>query len=236
MVAPLSPTPRAVLFDLDGTLADSMPSIAAALVETLAAFGHDTTVERVMPAFGPSMQKIIRRVAPVSEEEADAIYQAYLPTYYERYMPGTKPLPGAEALLDTLVMQGTALAIVTSKIEVGARAFLDQLGWGERFACVVGRDTSPAIKPAPEPALHALAALDVPASESAFVGDTTEDMECARAAGVATIVALAAEHDRDRLRAAGATHVCRSLTKIQRLLTAPQTGRDGADSAPASGA
>lgn len=213
-----------------------MPSIAAALVETLATFGHDTTVERVMPAFGPSMQQIIMRVAPVSEEEADDIYQAYLPTYYERYMPGTKPLPGAEALLDTLATQGTALAIVTSKIEVGARAFLEQLGWDERFACVVGRDTSPAIKPAPEPALHALAALDVPASESAFIGDTTEDMECARAAGLATIVALAGEHDRDRLRAAGATHVCRSLAEIQRLLTAPQSGRDGAESAPTSGA
>ena len=208
-----------------------MPSIAAALVETLRSFGHGTTVERVMPVFGPSMQEVIRRVAPVSAAEAGDIYQEYLPVYYEQYMPGTKPLPGAETLLDTLALQGTPLAVVTSKIEAGARAFLDQLGWSDRFAIVVGRDTTTAIKPAPEPALHALASLDVPASGSAFVGDTAEDMQCARAAGIDSVIALSGPHGAERIRDAGATHVCDSLAEVQRLLTAPATGPAGVDGA-----
>ena len=86
----------AVLFDLDGTLADSMTSIAAALVETLGEHGHHTTVEELMPNFGPSMQHVIRHVTAVDAAEAERLYQTYLTNYYDHYMPRTPPIPGAE--------------------------------------------------------------------------------------------------------------------------------------------
>ena len=78
----------AVLFDLDGTLADSMTSIAVALAETLGEQGHRTSPEELMPHFGPDMRWVIRRATGVDEAEAERLYRIYLPNYYERYMPG----------------------------------------------------------------------------------------------------------------------------------------------------
>ena len=209
----------AVLFDLDGTLADSMTSIAAALVDTLASHGHVTTVEQLMPLFGPSMPAVIQRVVPVDDAEAERLYQAYLPNYYERYLPRTRPIPGADGLLEELAAL-MPLAVVTSKIEDGARSLLAQLGWAEHFAVVVGRDTSGGIKPSPEPVHHALAALGVDAARAAFVGDTEEDMRAAAAAGVATRVDLTVIRSEQQLRAAGATHACPDLAAVRTQLLA----------------
>lgn len=210
--------PRAVLFDLDGTLVDSMPSIAAALVETLASFGHETSVGELMPLFGPSMPLTIQQATGVSPQQAGDIYAAYLPRYYEQYMPDTSPIEGAEALLGALVAAGAPLAIVTSKIEQGARDLLANLGWTPHFSVVVGRETATAMKPAPEPALHALAALERSPSQAVFVGDTAVDMECARAAGIPTVVGFTLIRSAEELREAGATHVCGTLQAVGELL------------------
>ena len=208
----------AVLFDLDGTLADSMAAIAEALVETLATFWHATTAEQVMPAFGPPMADVIERVVHVDRAEAERIYEAYLPRYYRDY-PLSRPLPGAGDLVAGLGGR-VPLAIVTSKIEAGARSLVEHLGWSEYFAVVVGRDTTNGIKPSPEPVLHALTELRVEAARAAFVGDTEEDMRAAAAAGVSTVVGLVEIRGERELRAAGATHVCANLAAVGRLLDA----------------
>ncbi len=212
-------TLAAVLFDLDGTLADSMTSIAEALVDTLALHGHQTNVEQFLPLFGPSMPETIRRVVSVDEAEAERLYQAYLPNYYERYLPQTEPIPGAGELIEELAAR-LPLAVVTSKIEDGARSLLAQLGWSDYFSVVVGRDTSSGIKPSPEPVHHALEALGVDAADAAFVGDTEEDMQAAFAAGVATRVGVIAIRSEQQLRTAGATHVWPDLAAVRSQLLA----------------
>lgn len=211
---------RAVLFDLDGTLVDSMPSIAAALLQTLAEFGHTTTAEAMMEAAGPSMTLLIQHLTGVAGEQAETIYASYLETYYGAFLTQATPLDGAEPLLDRLAAAGVALAIVTSKREDGARSLLAHLGWSERFPVVVGRETATAIKPAPEPALHALAALDLPVDAAAFVGDTGEDMQCARAAGIPAIVGLTTMRSAAQLREAGATQTVASLDEVAEALLA----------------
>ena len=188
-----------------------MPSIAAALVETLASFGHETSVGQLMPLFGPSIPLTIQQATGVSSQQAGDIYAAYLPRYYEQYMPHTSPIDGAEALLGKLATAGTPLAIVTSKIEQGARDLLEQLGWTPHFSVVVGRDTATAMKPAPEPALYALAKLGLPPDAAAFAGDTGEDMRCARSAGIPIAVGLTVIRSAEQLREAGATHTVASL-------------------------
>jgi phosphoglycolate phosphatase len=221
MPAPPTPLPGpldAVLFDLDGTLADSMASIAEALVATLEGFGHRTTVEAVFPAFGRNLVDIIQAVAPVDRPQAERIYADYLPRYYDDYMPQTRPLPGADTLLAELARVALPLAVVTSKIEAGARDLVGHLGWSAHFAAVVGRDTTPELKPSPLPVRHALATLGVEAAGSAFVGDTEEDMAAASAAGLPAIVGVVAIRDARQLRAAGATHVCDDLDAVRRLL------------------
>ena len=213
-----SATPRAVLFDLDGTLVDSMPSIANALVETLATFGYRVTTEALIPTFGPSMPEIISTVTGVDAERAKDIYAAYLLVYYEQYMTQAPPLAGAEALLQRLAGDAVRLAIVTSKIERGARAMLEHLGWSDRFGVVVGSDTAGIHKPSPKPALHALHALDVSPGDAAFVGDTAEDMRCAVAAGIPLAVGVQGAHGTDLLRSGGAAHVCDDLDGVASVL------------------
>ena len=226
----------AVLFDLDGTLADSMHSIAEALAETLGGQGHRTSPEELMPHFGPGMQRVIRRAIGVDEAEAERLYALYLPNYYERHMPDTPPLPGAGELLEELAAR-LPLGVVTSKLEAGARTLIANLGWSERFGPIVGRDTIGVMKPRPEPLLHALAELGVAGERAAYVGDTGEDMEAARAAGVAVRVGVTAIRSEQQLREAGATAVCRDLFAVRALLVAVLEGAAGGppSAAPAAG-
>lgn len=219
--APPLPVPLdAILFDLDGTLADSMTVIAEALVDTLSRWGHTTTVEALMPHFGPKMQEVIQAATGVSDEEADRIYADYLPRYYGEYMARSRPLPGADALLDALAPTGLPLGIVTSKIEAGAHDLLAQLGWTDHFGVVVGRDTTPAMKPSPVPVRYALDALGADPARTVSVGDTEEDMRAASAAGVASIIGLTVIRAPEPMRAAGATHVCEDLDAVRSLLLA----------------
>ena len=216
--APLPDPPDAILFDLDGTLADSMTVIAEALVDTLERFGHTTTVEGLMPHFGPRMQEVISAATGVSLDEADRIYADYLPRYYGEYMARSRPLPGAGALLEALAPTGVPMGIVTSKIEEGAHSLLAHLGWTGHFGVVVGRDTTPEMKPSPVPVRHALDALDADASRTVSVGDTEEDMRAASAAGVAAIIGLTVIRTPEQMRAAGATHICDDLDAVRGLL------------------
>ena len=225
----------AVLFDLDGTLADSMHSIAEALSETLGEQGYRTSPAELMPHFGPGMQSVIRRAVGVDEAEAERLYALYLPNYYERYMPDTPPLPGAGELIEDLAAR-LPLGIVTSKLEAGARSLVANLGWSEHFGPIVGRDTTGIMKPRPEPLLHALAELGIAGDRAAYVGDTEEDMQAALAAAVAVRIGVTEIRSEQQLREAGATAVCRDLFALRALLVAVLEGLTGPPAAaPAAG-
>ena len=213
----------AVLFDLDGTLADSMHSIAVALAETLNEQGYRTSPEELMPHFGPGMQSVIRRAIGVDEAEAERLYALYLPNYYERYMPDTPPLPGAGELIEDLAAR-LPLGIVTSKLEAGARSLVASLGWSAHFGPIVGRDTTGIMKPRPEPLLHALAELGIEGDRAAYVGDTEEDMQAALAAGVAVRIGITEIRSEQQLLEAGATAICRDLFALRALLVAVLEG------------
>ncbi len=213
--------PAAVLFDLDGTLIDSLRSMTEALVETLAARGRAVTVEAIVAAFGPPFEEVIASVGGVSLEEAADVADAYVPVYYGRYVHRALALPGADALIARLAAVEVPRALVTSRREDNAHAMLAHRGWTERFPVVVGHDTAAAAKPHPAPALHALAALEVEARGAAFVGDTAEDMACARDAGLATVVGMTHIRSERELRAAGATHLAADLATVGALLGVP---------------
>lgn len=210
----------AVLFDLDGTLADSVATVAEAAAASARAFGHELEEAQFVAAIGPSMVELYVSLLGVSEEEAEAMYADYLPRYAAEFIPRTPPLPGAGELLTALRERGVRLAIVTNKMEAGGRALVEALGWTSHFEVIVGRDTAPRAKPAPDPALHALACLSAEAERSVYVGDTVTDMECARAAKIATVIALGAGRDAAVLGASGATHVCADLAAVGALLLA----------------
>ena len=213
-----TPAVRAALFDLDGTLVDSLPTIAEATVEAFTRHGHPVTIEAVLPRIGPPMEVVARELTGVGTEESQAMYTSYQDLYYTEYIQRTPPNPGAHALVDALSAAGVALGVVTNKNEFGGRLMVTVQGWDGRFGSIVGCDTASHPKPSPEAALFALRALEVPPAEAALVGDTEFDMNCGRDAGLAYVIGITGARTAAHLRAEGATHVFDTLAEVGTLL------------------
>ncbi len=213
-----SPAVRAALFDLDGTLVDSLDTIAEATVEAFAKHGHRVTAEQILPRIGPPMEVVAIEVTGAAPDEAQAMYATYQDLYYTEYIQRTPPHEGAHALVEALSAAGVALGVVTNKNEYGGRLMVTVQQWEGRFAAIVGRDTAAHSKPHPDPALFALETLGVTAAEAAFVGDTEFDMNCGRDAGMAYVIGVTGARTAEHLRAEGATHVVDSLAEVGALL------------------
>jgi len=212
---------KAVLFDLDGTLVDSLPTIAAAMAEAARMHGLAATAEQIVPHIGAPMNLLVEEIYGVSPEFAQAVNEDYVRIYHSQFIGLTPPSPGAGALLNALGAAGVRMAIVTNKRDEGARLMTDIQGWDHHFEVVHGRESG-APKPEPEAAFAALRKLGVSPTEAAFVGDTEFDMNCGRDAGIAVVIGLVGSRGADRLRAEGATHIVQSLDEIAPLLLAAE--------------
>lgn len=211
--------PSAVLFDFDGTLADSEPLITESMVVALGQHGHEVTAERVRHVFGPPFDVMVRQLAgAIADEELAAIRASYFEDYNGRQLPRIQPVDGADELLDALHAHGVAMALVTNKLEASAHRQLAAMHWEGRFALVVGADSTGLPKPAADPALFALERLGVPPERAAFVGDQDPDVACGLAAGIPMVVGVALGRSAESLAAAGATHVARDLREVRTLL------------------
>ena len=122
-----------VLFDLDGTLVDSLPTVAAAMSRTLADFGYDFAPEVVLPLIGAPMPVLAAELTGVTPEVAEQMNTRYLELYYDEFIETTRPLEGAEALLERLCDAGIKLAVVTNKNEDGALRMVEIQRWGRFF-------------------------------------------------------------------------------------------------------
>ena len=95
--------PQAVLFDLDGTLVDSLPTIGAAMSAALKEFGHHIDVATIIPQIGAPMPVLAAELTGASEDEAEQINERYLSLYYDDFIQKTKPFDGATELLVAVV-------------------------------------------------------------------------------------------------------------------------------------
>ena len=208
---------RAALFDLDGTLVDSLATIADAMVEAARLHGLEARPEAIIPRIGAPMDVLVEELWGVPREVAAAVNEDYVRIYHGSFIQLTPQHAGAEPLLRRLHEAGMPLAIVTNKRDIGAHEMVRIQGWERLFQVVHGRESG-AAKPDPEAALAALRKLDVPPAEAAFVGDTEFDMNCGRDAGMAMVIALAGTRSEEQLRAGGATHVVRHLDEVAPIL------------------
>lgn len=216
--------PAAVLFDFDGTLADSEPLITAAMIHALRTEGFAVTAEQVRDVFGPPFHEMAQLlVGALSEPQIDRLRHAYFENYRAEQLPRVQPIAGAAALLDALDRRAIPFALVTNKTVASAEEQLAHLGWSDRFVQVIGWDLVPKPKPAPDAALIALQRLGVPAERAAFVGDQTPDMECAAGAGIPVIIGLAHARGADSLAATGATYVAHTLAEVEAMLLRGET-------------
>jgi phosphoglycolate phosphatase len=189
----MSGTIRTVLFDLDGTLADTAPDMAAALNRLLAERGRaPLPYETIRPVVSHGAKALIRLGFGLEPEDAqfEPLRRRFLEIYRADLCRGTRLFPGMTELLAGLRTLGLNWGIVTNKPAFLTEPLVEQLGLGTETACVVSGDTTVNRKPHPEPMLHACALAGSRPPQCLYVGDAERDIEAGREAGMQTLVAL----------------------------------------------
>lgn len=176
-----------LVFDLDGTLADTAPDLTASLNHVLVRFGRPPLpADAVRRLVGHGARTLIRRGLAATGGSDEAMVEEGLPAFLDFYADhicdGTRPFDGVERALTDLAEQGVALAICTNKPEALTLQLLDALGWSDRFQAIVGADTLAVRKPDPAPLHEAIARAG--GGRAVFVGDSITDADTARAAGL----------------------------------------------------
>jgi phosphoglycolate phosphatase len=186
--------PEAVLFDLDGTLIDSVPDIHAATNALLALHGYPALpLDALRDMVGDGVSPLVARAFAAHGErlDADALAArvAEMMPIYARHLTGlTEIMPGAPALLETLAAAGVKLAIVSNKPHAFVQEIAVHYGFAEHLGAVEGARDGVAKKPAPDMLVSALRTLGVASSDAAIVGDGPADALAGRSAGTAVVL------------------------------------------------
>ncbi len=184
---------RTVLFDLDGTLADTAPDLAYALNILLAEHRKPVvpypTIRPVASHGAAALIELGFGVARTDPHFAP-LRARFLEIYRVHLTRETRLFPGMAELLDAIAARGLNWGIVTNKPAFLTEPLVDQLGLREDLACVVSGDTTANPKPHPEPLLHACQLAGSRPHECLYIGDAARDIEAGRAAGMRTLVAL----------------------------------------------
>lgn len=210
-----------LIFDLDGTLVDSLPGIAASLNRSLEIHGlptHDPAAVRGFIGNGSLM--LARRALPDGSDPslAEAVEQSFREDYAVTWPDGTSPYPGIPECLKSLEKRGFRLAVLSNKphpftVEIVTRVFP-----GIPFDPVLGQRAEVPQKPQPEGALQIARQWVTAPSECLFIGDSTVDLETARNAGMTAIAVCWGYHDREALQGVGADQWVENVTDLAEFL------------------
>lgn len=207
--------PPLVVFDLDGTLVDSLDDLHASVNHALRVVGLPPRSREEIHGFvGEGVRLLLARAVAPHDHLVEPALAAWGPHYEAHCVDRTRPYPGVEALL---AGAGRALAVNTNKPGALARRILDGLGLLPRFAAVVGGDEAPR-KPDPTGLREIMARVGATPDETVFVGDSRIDVAVARAAGVPMIAVTWGYGSRAELAAAGATTFAESAADLARLV------------------
>mgnify|MGYP003576041919 CR=1 FL=1 len=201
-VGDTSPSTAAVLFDLDGTLIDSIELILRSMRHAFAARGARVPSDAEwLAGVGTPLPAMFAQFADGEAQVADLIasYREFQLAHHDLLVRGYDAL---EETLMVLREKGHPLGVVTSKSDWLARKGLEHVGVAHLFDTIVGCDSCTRHKPHPEPVLIALDRLGCAASRAVFVGDSVHDIEAGNAAGVVTVAALWGPFTREQLEPA----------------------------------
>ncbi len=219
------PTPRAIVFDLDGTLLDSREDVAAAMDRALRSRGHrplDAAIFRQFVSDGA--RALSARAAGLAEEDPEvvAIMDAFVQCYVEHPADRTTLMPGARAVLDEL--RAYQLAVCTNKPRPATLAVLEALGIADRFATLMTEGDIPERKPDPKPILAIASRLAVLPEQMVMVGDGAQDVEAGRRAGARTVGVVGNIVPERELRAARPDVLITSMAELPAVLERWATG------------
>jgi len=204
----LSPNYRAVVFDLDGTLLDTIEDIALAMNRVLAARGWGSySAETYKRLVGEGAEELVRRALAsrqLSEADVAGIIADYRREYEACWRLHSRPYPGVPALLKELGRRGVRTAVLSNKSQPFTEAMTVELLSPFRFDVIRGAAPGVPLKPDPGPALGVAREMGVPPGSVVFLGDTKIDMKTALAAGMLPVGALWGFRSADELGANGA--------------------------------
>ena len=216
-----------VLFDLDGTLADSAPDLYAALLEQCVEEGVATPTYASVREVVSRGSRAILQCAFVDRDEAaiGELVPRYLSIYQAMLARQTAPFDGVEPLLLQLESEAMVWGIVTNKPAFLANELVSRLGWADRLGAMVAGDTLAVKKPDPAPVLLACECAGISPDRAVFVGDDLRDVKAGSAAGLYTVAVSWGYLDGGDPRQWGADAVVDSPAELARLL---QQGRQPA--------
>jgi phosphoglycolate phosphatase len=182
-----------IVFDLDGTLAETAPDLIDALNFVLA--GDDIApvpLEEGRTLVGAGARALIQRGyiragREIGKTRLDDQFNAFLHFYNAHIADKSALFPGVEACLDRFTAQGWRLAVCTNKLEYSSNLLLEKLGVRDRFAFVCGQDTFGLAKPDPKPLVETVARAGGRLDRAVMVGDSLTDIRTARAAGIPVV-------------------------------------------------
>lgn len=202
---------RAILFDLDGTLLDSLADLASAANRVLAARGLPIHQEEAYRFFvGDGLATLVERILPAALRSPALVAEtmaAFEADYGRNWQVRTRPYPGIAALLDSLVAGGMGLSILSNKPDGFTRLCVEQLLPQWNFVPLLGQRPGVPKKPDPTAALAVAAHLGLAPEAVLYVGDSGVDMQTARGAGMDAVGVLWGFRSAGELRAAGARHL-----------------------------
>ncbi len=184
---------RAVLFDLDGTLLDSIPDLSEACHRMMVELGRAPhSIDTIRTFVGKGMLNLVRRCLAEHGTASDAEIAAAVEAFRRHYAAvnglATTLYEGVVPALAALQAQGVAMACVTNKPAAFTAPLLERMGIAGFFGATVSGDTLPEKKPHPAPLIHACELLGVGVAEALMVGDSANDAEAARAAGMPVLL------------------------------------------------
>lgn len=213
-------TPLTVLFDLDGTLIDTIELIVNAARHAFSSRSGPSASDEEFTAgigqplvaqFGPYVQ------SPAEMQQLIAAYRSYQLANHDRL---TSLYDGVAEVVHTLRSRGHRLGIVTSKMEAIARRSVKHVGLEAEFELLVGCDATTRHKPHPEPVRYALHHLGLRADDAVYVGDSPFDIQAGNSAGVRTVAVTWGAFSRDTLLAAEPSYVLERPAEIPPLIHA----------------
>lgn len=214
--AGLLPRWETVFFDLDGTLADTIPLIIASYQHAFReVLGVEVEEAAARSWIGRPLLPALLEEAPEHGHELDRVYREWNLANTERLI---RAYPGIPGLLDRLGEAGARTAVVTSKRRETAALALEHVGISGRIEVVAGLEDTTAHKPDPAPLRHGARILGVDPAACVYVGDATVDILAARAAGMAAVAVTWGAGLRADLAAVEPERVCESVEELLEVL------------------
>lgn len=209
--------PWAVLFDVDGTLLDTVDFILASVHHAFEGHPRPPTDEEWIAGVGSPLRVLAARFTSGPEEAARVTerYRAHQREHHDRL---TRPFAAAEAVVRALAARGHPIGVVTGKSDDAAARALSLTGLAPFVGAIVGATSCAEPKPSPVPVLRALEQLDRTPAEALFLGDSVLDVQAGNAAGVVSVGALWGAASREALAAAGARYLLEDLAEVPALV------------------